>query len=256
MNQRTKKLGKRLLSLLLTLALTFTLVPTVALAEDAELIKFKNMHMLVLRNGMTVANYDYASKQNDLEHSIALALDGSWVKLDFVISYSQDVSLKLYRMSEEAGEQDWQNDNPLFLESYVDASAPPDYGANQDEEFLGEFLGYLNGVRVTDNLTPVDETADFVEYQRIDEESWNKIVWNAVDREAGDRSGCTTMKDIYAFGFEGESYAHYKAEKDAASGASANQPAKIPAKIEDAEENFDQQPDHEECRLRRAYPSR
>lgn len=62
MNQRTKKLGKRLLSLLLTLALTFTLVPTVALAEDAELIKFKNMHMLVLRNGMTVANYDYASK--------------------------------------------------------------------------------------------------------------------------------------------------------------------------------------------------
>ena len=246
MNQRTKKLGKRLLSLLLTLALTFTLVPTVALAEDAELIKFKNMHMLVLRNGMTVANYDYASKQNDLEHSIALALDGSWVKLDFVISYSQDVSLKLYRMSEEAGEQDWQNDNPLFLESYVDASAPPDYGANQDEEFLGEFLGYLNGVRVTDNLTPVDETADFVEYQRIDEESWNKIVWNAVDREAGDRSGCTTMKDIYAFGFEGESYAHYKAEKDAASGASANQPAKIPAKIEDAEENFDQQPDHEE----------
>ena len=48
MNQRTKKLGKRLLSLLLTLALTFTLVPTVALAEDAELIKFKNMHMLVL----------------------------------------------------------------------------------------------------------------------------------------------------------------------------------------------------------------
>ena len=59
MNQRTKKFGKRLLSLLLTLALTFTLVPTVALAEDVELIKFKNMMMQVLRTGDYVSHYDY-----------------------------------------------------------------------------------------------------------------------------------------------------------------------------------------------------
>ncbi|WP_297983323.1 hypothetical protein [uncultured Oscillibacter sp.] len=45
--------------MLLTLALTFTLVPTVALAEDVELIKFKNMMMQVLRTGDYVSHYDY-----------------------------------------------------------------------------------------------------------------------------------------------------------------------------------------------------
>lgn len=51
MNARTRQFGKRFLSLFLTLALMFTLLPTVALAEDAELIKFKNMMMQVLRTG-------------------------------------------------------------------------------------------------------------------------------------------------------------------------------------------------------------
>lgn len=47
MRPRTKKFGKRFLSLFLSLAICATLLPTVALAEDAELIKFKNMHMTV-----------------------------------------------------------------------------------------------------------------------------------------------------------------------------------------------------------------
>ena len=224
MKSRTKSFGKRFLSLFLTLALMLTLVPTIALAEDAELIKFKNMHMVVLRNGTAIANYDYSTKRNDFEHDLAFALNDTWVKLDYVISYSQDVSLKLYSMKDdieeypEEGEepQNWSEDNPLKLRPNIDPDSPPDYGAGVNEEFLDTFIGYLNGVRVTDNVMPVDENADFVEYQRIDEEDWNKIVWNAIDREAGDRSGCTTAKDIYAFGFEGESYAHYKAEKDAA----------------------------------------
>lgn len=41
MRPRTKKFGKRFLSLFLSLAICATLLPTVALAEDAELIKFK-----------------------------------------------------------------------------------------------------------------------------------------------------------------------------------------------------------------------
>ena len=206
MRPRTKKFGKRFLSLFLSLAICATLLPTVALAEDAELIKFKNMHMTVLRNGTTVANYDYSSKNNDFEHDIAFALNDTWVKLDYVISYSQYVSLKLYKMADG---QDWQTGNPLKLESYIDPDSPPNYGADVDEEFLGDFIGYLNGVRVTDNVTPVDESADFVGYQRIDDDDWNEIVWDAIDRDDGDRSGCTTAENIYAFGFEGESYAHY-----------------------------------------------
>lgn len=55
MNTRTRQFGKRFLSLFLSLAICATLLPTVALAEDAELIKFKNMHMTVLRNGTAVA---------------------------------------------------------------------------------------------------------------------------------------------------------------------------------------------------------
>ena len=43
MNTRTRQFGKRFLSLFLSLAICATLLPTVALAEDAELIKFKNM---------------------------------------------------------------------------------------------------------------------------------------------------------------------------------------------------------------------
>ena len=145
MRPRTKKFGKRFLSLFLSLAICATLLPTVALAEDAELIKFKNMHMTVLRNGTAVANYDYFSKDNDFEHDIAFALNDTWVKLDYVISYSQYVSLELYKMADG---QDWQTGNPLKLESYIDPNSPPDYGADVDEEFLGDFIGYLNGVRV------------------------------------------------------------------------------------------------------------
>lgn len=225
MRPRTKKFGKRFLSLFLSLAICATLLPTVALAEDAELIKFKNMHMTVLRNGTTVANYDYSSKNNDFEHDIAFALNDTWVKLDYVISYSQYVSLKLYKMADG---QDWQTGNPLKLESYIDPDSPPNYGADVDEEFLGDFIGYLNGVRVTDNVTPVDESADFVGYQRIDDDDWNEIVWDAIDRDDGDRSGCTTAENIYAFGFGGESYAHYKQEKDDALNQAADHPAALP----------------------------
>ena len=225
MRPRTKKFGKRFLSLFLSLAICATLLPTVALAEDAELIKFKNMHMTVLRNGTAVANYDYFSKDNDFEHDIAFALNDTWVKLDYVISYSQYVSLELYKMADG---QDWQTGNPLKLESYIDPNSPPDYGADVDEEFLGDFIGYLNGVRVTDNVTPVDESVDFVEYQRIDEDDWNEIVWDAIKRDDGDRSGCTTAENIYAFGFEGESYAHYKQEKDDALNQAADYSVALP----------------------------
>ena len=225
MRPRTKKFGKRFLSLFLSLAICATLLPTVALAEDAELIKFKNMHMTVLRNGTAVANYDYFLKRNDFEHDIAFALNDTWVKLNYVISYSQYVSLELYKMADG---QDWQTGNPLELKSYIDPASPPNYGADVKEEFLGDFIGYLNGVRVTDNVTPVDESADFVGYQRIDDDDWNEIVWNAIKRDDGDRSGCTTAENIYAFGFEGESYAHYKQEKDDALSQAADHPAVLP----------------------------
>ena len=56
MKPRTKQFAKRFLALFLTLAMMLTLLPTIALAEDAELIKFKNMNMTVLRNGVSVAS--------------------------------------------------------------------------------------------------------------------------------------------------------------------------------------------------------
>ena len=56
MRPRTKKFGKRFLSLFLSLAICATLLPTVALAEDAELIKFKNMHIMTISRKTMILN--------------------------------------------------------------------------------------------------------------------------------------------------------------------------------------------------------
>lgn len=58
---KVRKQLKKFTATFLTLALLFTMLPTIALAEDAELIKFKNMEMEVLRNNDVVSLYDYIS---------------------------------------------------------------------------------------------------------------------------------------------------------------------------------------------------
>lgn len=45
MRTRTQKNLKRIISLALTFAMFCSLLPTIAFAEDQELIKFKNMKM-------------------------------------------------------------------------------------------------------------------------------------------------------------------------------------------------------------------
>lgn len=134
---KVRKQIKKFTATFLTLALLFTMLPTIALAEDQELIKFKNMKMDVLRNNDHVSVYDYFSKENDFRKGIALNLEQTWIKLDYVISYSQYVKLELYRMKEGVGidGQNWSEDDPLFLESKITENPDDGYGADINEPF-------------------------------------------------------------------------------------------------------------------------
>ena len=188
---KVRKQIKKFTATFLTLALLLTMLPTIALAEDQELIKFKNMQMDVLRNNAPVSLYDYASKENDFIRGLAFNLDQTWVKLNYVISYSQYVKLELYRMEDGTSEdgQNWNEDNPLFLESKITDNPDDGYGANLKEPFLGEYLGYLNGVRINDNIAePYDEAVnmDWVTYQDISPETLAQAkadaVWGSAER--------------------------------------------------------------------------
>ena len=211
MRPRTKKFGKRFLSLFLSLAICATLLPTIALAEDAELIKFKNMTMNVLRNDDPVAHYDYASKNNDLIKSFCFNQEDTWMDLSFVISYSQEVSLELYRLKDSYVEIDADGKKHTKLESRIELDSPEtNYGGDLPEKFLdGASLGYLNGVRFTGNIDG-DETDDQVSYVTVSDCDRTEAIANAVRGENPDR---TTMKDEYVYGFEGLSYEAWKAQQ-------------------------------------------
>ena len=75
------KLNKAL-AIFLTLAMLLSLMPLGVLAagpEDQDIIKFKNMQMVVLRNGFPVSKYDYSSKDNTFFGDIAFAQNQTWV---------------------------------------------------------------------------------------------------------------------------------------------------------------------------------
>ena len=211
MKPRTKRFGKRFLSLFLSLAICATLLPTIALAEDAGLIKFKNMTMSVLRNDDPVAHYDYASKNNDLIKSFCFNQEDTWMDLSFVISYSQEVSLELYKLKDSYVVVDANGKKHAKLESHIELDSPEtNYGGDLPEEFLdGASLGYLNGVRFTGNIDG-DETDDQVSYIEVSDCERTEAIADAVRGEGSDR---TTMKDEYAYGFEGLSYEAWKAQQ-------------------------------------------
>ena len=207
MKMKVRKQIKKFTATFLTLALLLTMLPTIALAEDQELIKFKNMQMDVLRNNAPVSLYDYASKENDFIRGLAFNLDQTWVKLNYVISYSQYVKLELYRMEDGTSEdgQNWNEDNPLFLESKITDNPDDGYGANLKEPFLGEYLGYLKNWLFSN--TPAGAQSSAVIYSLIetakenDLDPYRYLVWllhNAPDMSRTDEAWAESFLPVNA----------------------------------------------------------
>ena len=100
--KRQKRLS-RVVSILLTLALVVSLLPTQALAlgsygEPPDQVAFKVMRMDGVRTVKPISKYLYGTKENQFFRSTDLNYSGSWVQLTYVIEKSQQVSLELYKL--------------------------------------------------------------------------------------------------------------------------------------------------------------
>ena len=232
--KRQKRLS-RVISLLLTLALVVGLLPTQALAlgsygEPPDQVAFKVMRMDGVRTVKPISKYLYGTKVNDLYRPVDLNYSGSWIQLTYVIARSQPVSLELYKLN-----SDFPISNPLIL----------DYAQNADEmeEFLGDRIGYLHGIRVTDNVVPLEPGGDIytdpqVGWRDIDRDTWVSILNDAILKHT---RPAETMKDIYAFGYQGEQFEGLDtAQVDAA--GDDEQDADGPAPVESEPPAEDSQP--------------
>lgn len=198
--KRQKRLS-RVFSMLLTFALVLGLLPTHALAlgsygEPPNSAAFKIMRMDGVRTVSPVSKYLYGTKENQFYRPIDLSQSGSWVQLTYVIQKSQPVSLELYKL----------NDAPSAEGSMILNHASD---ADMVEEFLGNRIGYLHGIRVTDNVVPLTPDGDIyadpqVGWNEIDHDTWLNIIYESIIQAA---RPAETMKDIYAFGYQGERFA-------------------------------------------------
>ena len=215
MTVKTRRTGKRILSLFLTIVMVFSMMVPVVHAEGED-IKFKNMMMQVLRNMDYVSHYDYASKDNTGYKPFCFNQSNTWMDLHFVISYSQKVDLELYKLKEEYVEEITRDDGLVIdyskLESLVDPSLP-NYGAYEKEEFLdGNPIGYLKAIRFTGNIDG-SETDAQVQYRKVSKEEWAEAIADAVIENS---PAPVVTKDLYAYGNGGLSYEAWKAQQGAA----------------------------------------
>lgn len=203
MNTHRKQLPKRVISLMLTLALLLGMLPTVALAardgEVPSIIEYKAMSLVNLQGGEWLSRYEYAQEDNTFYSDVNLNIP-SLLRIGFTIEKSQNVSLALYELKDSAVLDGSDGYPHAHLEYYFDPEAP-DFGASVPEDFLGTKIGYINGVRVLDNIVDPDPNAETVQYNRISEKRWAEIIQNAYDTGL---SGKEPMVDMYAFGFKGQ----------------------------------------------------
>lgn len=193
---------KRALSLLLTLALVLGLLPTSAFAardgEVPSIIEYKAMSLTNLLDKSWISRYEYAQERNTFYDDVNLNIP-SLLRLVFTIEKSQNVNLVLYKLDESVVQHPEDDDDYAHLEYYYDPDAD-DFGASVPEEFLGERIGYINGIRVLDNIVKPDPNLNQVDYKRIDDEDWTRIINDA----AMGNLLAQPMEEIYAFGFKGE----------------------------------------------------
>lgn len=205
---KSKRIRNQFISMLLTLAMLLTLLPTAAFAADEEdtverpaSAEFKIMGLYALRdNGRRVSFYAHESWENAFLTKANMTYPDSWFKLIYVIERSQPVTLELYEMKDEPAYMD----SNIVTMRYAEEDEADGHGKLQSEEFLGRRLGVLVGVPVQENVVPLQAgddilTAEKVGYSPIDEDQWLNIIYQTI---SGEREP-EVIEDFYAIGFEG-----------------------------------------------------
>ena len=191
-----KKTTRSFISVLLTLAMVFTMFPTAGFAVDEEdtvdLTVFKNMQLYSAVNHRPISTYFNAESTNYYQTPATLGSGGEqpleWMLLSFSIQLSQPVNLSLYKLSEG------YDDDPIIFEYDEDPDA--------QEEFLsGERIGYLAGIRVEDNVEADPDRGDgYYKYVEIGDDVFCDMLMEHINST----SELTVMKEALVYGFDGE----------------------------------------------------
>ena len=235
---KSRKLRKRIVSLLLTFAMLLSLVPVSALAAEPEderpaSAEFKVMGLYSLRNnGRRVSYFSYETRDNTFLTNANITYPQSWFKLVHVIEKSQPITLELYEMNEDP-----QYMTPKTLSMpYSETDTADGFGKLQNEAFLGKRLGVLVGVPVQENVVPLNEgddiyTAPKVGYSPIDDDTW----WNIIYQTTRGEREPMLLQNFYSFGYEGNRLAGLDETNSAAETSAMMTPVseELPAGNED-----------------------
>lgn len=185
----------RFISLILTVVMVVTMLPNITLAvetgererPDANLFKFMRMRSAD-GTGTPIAKcnkLDPTEKTatNYIESATNLNSDGTSVLLEFSLEYSQPVDLVLY---EFAGE-------PSEVMEFVYNDEP-----EVKEDFLGDRIGYIKGVRIEDNIDK--SNPEKYSYKEITAEKMNELLQ---DYRENISTESVTMKDEIFYGYTG-----------------------------------------------------
>ncbi len=226
------KLTKRTLSLLLTLAMLLGMLPVTAAAAEQLVPQdsdYKGFSMENSDSGRWISYDQFSQKETTFYYPINLTEGNTWTKLTFTIELSQFVSLELYKLDsqyvtdnmtifidEDSGNflyqtlpLDYKKESEVELEPEdpEDPDSPMKKITREDllEDFLGQRMGYLQGVSITDHIYSTDpNTDDVVEADSINatdlRQSWDEIFDSAATAPK------VTANSLYAFGFTGTKY--------------------------------------------------
>lgn len=108
---KTKLQPRRVIAMLLTLALLLGAMPISAMAaghkgEQPDEVTFKTMRMEGIRSQHEISQYTYFDSTGKCYMPANLNQNDSWVLLSYVIQKSQFVDLELYRLDEDQVEVD------------------------------------------------------------------------------------------------------------------------------------------------------
>lgn len=191
----------KLISLLLTVVLLIGMLPAAAFAAQTgglpNVLDYKGISMVDQSNGEWVSQFVMGNNpETRFFQSVYLKPGESLVRLAFTIQLGQEVSLELYQAKEGF--------IPNKTEGSNCSSYPMPYNPNPDgkETFLGQRIGYLSAVRITNNYTLLPGPNPEVEFKELGKTFWEDKaaeVWSS-----GGLTGKETIKDYYAYGWQGE----------------------------------------------------
>ena len=187
---KARKRFSRVVASTLTLALLLGMLPMAAFAADPDyaptVAELKNMTMENVLNAEEISLYSNGEMTNYFYRGINLS-NNALVKVGYTLEQSQPVSLALYKMAEG---DEWTGDEVELVPG--DTTDP--------EPFLADFVGYLYGPRVLDNIDNPDEEAEEVTGHQLSREDWMYII---SETATGMRPQKAIIGD-YAYGFAGK----------------------------------------------------